>query len=104
MKPWLTGLMGIAAWTAAPAFADTLRCGSSLVSTGMQMSYVLDKCGTPDDKQTISEPILGRNAIGGTYQAGTATREIWTYKRGQGKFPAVLTFEGGELKKLEFIR
>jgi len=33
---------------------------------------------------------------------GTATRTLWRYKRGAGKFPAVLTFEGGVLKKLEF--
>jgi hypothetical protein len=31
-----------------------------------------------------------------------ATKEIWRYDRSPGKFPAVMTFEEGVLKKLEF--
>jgi hypothetical protein len=33
---------------------------------------------------------------------GTATRYIWRYRRSSRQFAAVLTFEAGELKKLEF--
>jgi hypothetical protein len=33
---------------------------------------------------------------------GTTSRDVWRYKRSSGSFPAVLTFEGGVLKKLEF--
>jgi hypothetical protein len=35
---------------------------------------------------------------------GTYTIEIWRYERRPGQFPAVLTFEGGKLKKLEYER
>lgn len=94
----------VAGWTAIPAYADTLRCGSSLISTGAQLSYVLDKCGQPDTTQEITEPVLAQRPNGTAYEVGTTTRLIWTYRRRSGEFPAVLTFEGGELKKLEFIK
>jgi len=86
----------------APAFADTLRCGSSLISTGAAAAYVAQKCGAPDAKQEVTEPVMARRPNGFTYQVGTTTHEIWRYQRGSRKFPAVLTFEGGVLKKLEF--
>lgn len=87
---------------AAPLRADTLRCGSALVSTGDAAAYVREKCGPPDAKQTVTEPVMARRRNGYAYQVGTTTQEIWRYERGYGKFPAVLTFEGGVLKKLEF--
>ncbi len=39
---------------------------------------------------------------GGSFLNGTASRDVWRYRRGAGKFPAVLTFEDGVLRKLEF--
>jgi hypothetical protein len=86
----------------APAHADTLRCRSSLVAEGAFQAYVLEKCGAPDSKTEVTEPVMVRRPDGFTYQAGTTTQQIWRYKRSPGKFPAVLTFEGGVLKKLEF--
>lgn len=85
-----------------PAHADTLRCGSVLVQPGDMASYVLAKCGAPESKSEIHEPIMARRANGTTYRVGTTTQEIWRYARRAGQFPAVLTFEGGVLKKLEF--
>ena len=88
--------------TATPARADTLRCGGSLISTGALAGYVREKCGAPDSKQEVSEPIMARRPNGSTYQVGKTTKEIWRYRRGPREFPAVLTFEGGVLKQLEF--
>jgi|SRR5690348_12555411 Protein of unknown function (DUF2845) len=82
--------------------AETLRCGSSLVSEGATEGFVLEKCGQPETKREITEPVMARGLNGNMYQTGTTTREIWRYKRSQGSFPAILTFEGGVLKKLEF--
>ncbi len=45
---------------AALAFADTLRCGSSLIQEGDTQGYVQDKCGEPDSKQTYTEPVYAR--------------------------------------------
>jgi hypothetical protein len=87
---------------ATSAHADTLRCGSSLISEGDAQGYVREKCGEPSSTMNVTQPVMARRPDGFAYQAGTTTQEIWRYKRGSGQFPAVLTFEGGVLKKLEF--
>jgi hypothetical protein len=92
----------LAAWAAAPARADTLRCGNVLIRAGAAAAYVLAKCGTPDAKSQLTEPVWARRLNGTTYVVGTTTQDIWRYERRPGQFPAVLTFEGGVLRKLEF--
>jgi hypothetical protein len=87
---------------ATSAHANTLRCGDSLVAEGAVEAYVREKCGEPDSKMEVTEPIMARRPDGFAYQAGTTTQHIWRYKRAPGQFPAVLTFEGGVLLKLEF--
>jgi uncharacterized protein DUF2845 len=87
---------------ASVAQADTLRCKSSLISEGASEGFVVEKCGPPDSKMEVSEPVMARRPDGFTYQVGTTTQQIWRYKRSPGQFPAVLTFEGGVLKKLDF--
>jgi hypothetical protein len=87
---------------ATSAQAETLRCGSSLIAEGAAQAYVREKCGEPDSKMDLTEPVMARRPDGFAYQAGTTTQQIWRYKRAPGKFPAVLTFEGGVLKKLDF--
>src|SRR5262245_28366145 len=78
---------------AAPAHADTLRCGSKLVSTGDSSAEVREKCGSPDSKQTIEEPVNARGVNGQVYQVGTTKHDVWRYRREQGSFPAILTFD-----------
>ncbi len=87
---------------APPALADALRCGNSLVQEGDTQGYVAEKCGEPSSKQTFTEPVYARRANGTAYEVGTTSKDVWRYKRGPGQFPAVLTFEEGVLKKLEF--
>jgi hypothetical protein len=87
---------------ATPALADTLRCNSSLIQEGDTAGSVAEKCGEPSSKETFTEPVYARRQNGTTYEVGTTSKEVWRYKRGPGKFPAVLTFEKGVLKKLEF--
>jgi hypothetical protein len=87
---------------AAPAWADTLRCGSSLIKEGDTQGYVQEKCGEPESKQTYTEPMYARRSDGTAYEVGTTSKDVWRYHRSNGSFPAVLTFERGVLKKLEF--
>jgi hypothetical protein len=87
---------------ASAAHADTLRCGSKLIQVGANQGYVTEHCGVPESKETFSEPVYVRRIDGTTYQSGETSRDVWRYKRGHGKFPAVLTFEMGVLKKIEF--
>jgi hypothetical protein len=82
--------------------ADTLRCGSRLVEPGESAAAVLAQCGEPSTKEVITEPVRARTPAGGTRVIGTTQKEIWRYERGSGSFPAILTFEEGVLKKLEF--
>ena len=89
---------------ASPAFADTLRCGSSLIKEGDTQGYVADKCGAPESKQTYTEPVYARRPNGTSHEVGTASKDVWRYKRSNGSFPALLTFEKGVLTKLEFER
>jgi hypothetical protein len=86
---------------ALPAAADTFRCKSALIRVGDAQTYVLAKCGEPTSKETITEEVRAVVPRGGTNVVGTATRHIWRYQRSR-QFPAVLTFEAGVLKKLEF--
>jgi len=102
----MTRLVAVAtlfiAFAATPAFAETLRCGSVLVKEGDTQGYVQEKCGEPQSKQTYTEPVMARRADGTAYEVGTTSKDVWRYQRSNGSFPAVLTFEKGVLKKLEF--
>jgi len=95
-------LLVLATSAAGPALAETLRCGSSLIQTGASAGFVMEKCGAPDSRETFTEPVMARRLDGTAYEVGTTTQDIWRYKRRSGQFPAVLTFEMGVLKKLEF--
>jgi hypothetical protein len=87
---------------ALPAMADTFRCKSALISVGDAQTYVQAKCGEPTSKETITEDVRAVTVFGGTNVVGTATRDIWRYRKSSRQFATVLTFEGGVLKKLEF--
>jgi len=80
------------------------RCGSSIVDTGLTVAELLGKCGEPDAKEVTVEPIRARNPGGGSREVGTTTIERWTYNRGRGQFPVLLTIEGGSVKRIEFLQ
>ncbi|VVQ13673.1 hypothetical protein PS918_05636 [Pseudomonas fluorescens] len=72
--------------------ADTLRCGSQLVSVGDRSSEVLQKCGEP-----ASRDLLG-------YKRSANRREEfqveeWTYGPNGGMYQ-YLRFEGNRLKQI----
>lgn len=89
--------------TGAFADDDALRCGSKLVSPGVDIQYVLDQCGEPTERVKESVPQLGRRANGTTYVTGSINVERWTYDRGSSRFPALLRFEEGKLVSIEFV-
>ena len=98
----LSGLGCLAMAAALPAWAETLRCGSSLIQEGATQGFVEEKCGAPDSKDTYSEPVRVRRENGTSFENGTVTQDVWRYRRGQRSFPAVLTFEGGVLRRISF--
>lgn len=91
IRPWLIGLSLALAATQASA-ADTLRCGSQLVSVGDRSGEVLQKCGEP-----VSRDLLG-------YKKSANRREEfqveeWTYGPNSGMYQ-YLRFEGNRLKAI----
>jgi len=82
---------------------DSMSCGSVLITTGMVGSQVVAKCGQPKDKNVTEVPQRARRANGSSVVVGTVHVERWTYDRGYGQFPALLTFEEGKLKSIELL-
>ncbi|PNB71853.1 hypothetical protein C1X64_22765 [Pseudomonas sp. GW456-E7] len=87
----LAGL--VLALSASQAWAaDTLRCGSQLISVGDRSSEVVQKCGEP-----VSRDLLG-------YKRSADRREEfqveeWTYGPNGGMYH-YLRFEGNRLKQI----
>ncbi len=82
---------------------DSLVCGNSLVTVGMVAGEIVARCGEPKTKAVEDIPIRVRHPNGTVGTAGIQHIERWTYDRGYGKFPALLTFEEGKLRSIELL-
>ena len=82
---------------------DSMRCGNALITVGMVGTQVTAKCGQPKDKNVTEVPQRARRSNGTSAVIGTLHVERWTYDRGYGQFPALLTFEDGKLKSIELL-
>ncbi|MEB0044643.1 MULTISPECIES: DUF2845 domain-containing protein [unclassified Pseudomonas] len=90
-RRWLLGL-GLALAATHASAADTLRCGSQLISVGDRSGEVLQKCGDP-----VSRDLLG-------YKRSANRREEfqveeWTYGPNSGMYQ-YLRFEGNRLVQI----
>lgn len=86
------------------AAADSMRCGSALVTTGDADAEVLLKCGEPLSRETVAIKEYTVRRRGFLRQTETATEERvekWIYRPGGGRFMRVLTFQGGILVEIE---
>ncbi|MCY1269022.1 hypothetical protein D9M68_56250 [compost metagenome] len=95
MHRWLAGL-ALALSVSQAWAADTLRCGSQLISVGDRSSEVVQKCGEP-----VSRDLLG-------YKRSADRREEfqveeWTYGPNGGMYQ-YLRFEGNRLKQISSKR
>ena len=82
---------------APPAFADTLRCGSKIVETGMSMDEVKKYCGAPSSTSVEERDVRSGNRVVGTTQFHT-----WRYNRMSGQATAVLEFDQQKLMSIEY--
>ena len=87
---------------ARAAEIDSWRCSNVLISRGDESGEVLDKCGAPNARETVSEPMYARNANGSTRQIGVVERELWTYES-SNRIPVRLTFEEGKVTRIEYL-
>ncbi|WP_248804975.1 DUF2845 domain-containing protein [Pseudomonas sp. MWU13-2100] len=81
---------------AGQAQADTLRCGSRLISVGDRKSEVLDKCGEPR-----SQDLVGYQR---SFDRRTEVQiEEWVYPQ-SGGMVQYLRFVGGRLERIDSKR
>lgn len=95
-------IVALALWTLFPVAAnaaDTLRCGSKIVETGMTMAEVENYCGSPNSSETIDQDVRSGNRVVGTTQV-----HKWTYDRASGQNAAVLEFDQEKLLSITFVR
>ena len=81
---------------AVPSHADTLRCGSQLVSTGDRTFEVEQKCGEPRHRDLVGHTL-------GPYARQELVIEEWVYGPDNGMLQ-ILTFEGNRLVRIESRR
>lgn len=79
--------------SAALAQAETLRCGSQLVSVGDRSFEVQQKCGEPAYRDLVGYT-LGAN------ERREMKIEEWIYGPSNGML-TILTFEGNRLSRIE---
>lgn len=75
------------------AHADTLRCGSQLVSVGDRSFEVERKCGEPAFRDLVGYTL-------GSYERREFKIEEWVYGPSNGVL-TILTFEGNRLTRIE---
>jgi hypothetical protein len=90
------------ALTMAPAQADNFRCGKWIATVSLSVSELLTRCGEPASRETRVEDVLSRNFNTGLmYKSGEITIETWTYLRGSGAAPMVVTIVDGKIRSIE---
>jgi hypothetical protein len=80
--------------------ADSMYCGSKLISSGDAKAEVLIKCGEPLLKERVGEKTMHKRYFD-SIVSSTVSIEKWTYDMGYGHFLRILTFEGNTLINIE---
>lgn len=94
MKPLINALLVCALLGSLPlAQANTLRCGSQLVSIGDRRFEVLQKCGEPAYRDLIGYSLSA-------HERREYSIEEWVYGPDNGML-TILTFEGNRLRQIE---
>ena len=93
MRALPTALMFLITSAASLAHAETLRCGSQLVSLDDRRFEVLRKCGEPAFRDLVGYSI-------GPHERREYQIEEWVYGPDNGML-SILTFEGTRLRAIE---
>jgi len=80
--------LGLALGLSLPAQAS-MRCGTELVRTGMQMEEVLERCGEPQQR-SVEEPVDEQ----GYLIRGAVTVERWRYGPDNGMYRHLRFIDG----------
>lgn len=106
--PLLIGLTVVAGALAAPAHADSMRCGSRLIRDGDARTEVRAFCGEPADVQTRTILRRPTYTVGGRiFYSGDGLIEIpvetWTYNFGPNKLMRRVKFVDGVVDDVETL-
>ena len=88
-------------YTSAANADSTLRCKGRIIKVGVPAAYVLSECGEPQN-QVFQESVGRAATVAGASRLFVAFSEQWVYDRGWGRFPAVLVFLDGTLRRIDF--
>ena len=87
---------------AAAARADNFRCGKWLATPDLPVADLLARCGEPAKRETRIEDVMARNRYSGLmHKTGEVTIETWTYERGGGASPMIVTIVEGRIRSIE---
>ena len=81
----------------------SLRCKGRLIDIGDTMEEVATLCGAPLGRTVVEIPTRTRIGSGYSRLVGITTYERWTYDRGWGRFPVVLTFDQGRVRHIDYL-
>lgn len=96
---WRAVLLIVSANLCSLAHADTLRCGSQLISVGDRAFEVQQKCGMP-----VSQDLIGTKSTFSHYRQRDEVKvEEWIYGPNNGMYQ-YLRFEGGRLVRIDSRR
>ncbi len=106
----------VIAGTAILVFAantSAFRCEGGIISRGDFIDIVIAKCGEPTSSRVIREEQtgsfgdtatkegLGRVTREGSFSKTVEQTEVLMYNCGSGRLIHLLTFEGGELRRID---
>lgn len=100
MRYKLSVLLALGALHITCFAGETFRCGQWVVSEDTSLAELLKKCGEPTSKTANTEKVYARNLHGIHIPVGATTTEVWTYDRGPGAFPMIVTIIDGELRRM----
>lgn len=109
---WTLAAFSLAISLAPFSVADSFRCEQKIASLGDTKADVLEKCGEPQLIDSFCQPIISGIQAQTTDTTGTSTTnsltttscedvDIWTYKRGSGRFITHLYFSRGQLQGIK---
>ncbi len=105
MRNSVLGLFACAALLgAAAAYADSMRCGTKLMTDGDPADKVMALCGPPAavERREIVRPYYYQHGVGyhSNYEVSV---ELWTYNFGPNKLMYRLRFEDGILVDVDTL-
>jgi hypothetical protein len=92
------GLLGVVLSSSAVVQADSMRCGSKLVSESATLDELIQKCGQPQDRKIVKEDQYAINPNGARVKTGGQTvKERWIYQASSRALPMAVQIVDGKI-------